>query len=131
MTANALTIKNGRAGGGLIILSDYVAAALTTGTKKKQWVCPVNGYIEQVVVHNGAAGSGGTSDIIDVNKAGTTIFTTQGRRPTQLSGDTLAYTVGEIEVTQVQAGDIISYDVDQVCSTGSTENIIQIRIRPR
>ena len=58
----------------------------------------------------------GASLIVDVNKAGTTIFTTQGNRPTIAAGDTQADS-GVPDVTALAEGDKITIDVDQVGST--------------
>lgn len=54
--------------------------------------------------------------IFDVNKNGTTIFTTQGNRPTiAISGN--ADNASVPDVTAFAAGDYITVDVDQVGST--------------
>lgn len=58
----------------------------------------------------------GASMIIDVNKNGTTIFGTQGNRPTIAAGSNAA-TVGAFSVSSLADGDRISVDVDQVGST--------------
>lgn len=111
------------------VLDDYVAAALTTGTAKKEWIMPFDGRITDVIVTSQAAGSGGTSSIIDVNINGTTIYTTQARRPTLLLADSGMYAEsGEPQVTAVKAGDLIGYDVDQVTTTGPTRTSVTIVI---
>lgn len=105
----------------------YTAAALTTGTTKHRWVAPADMRILDVIVNSGAAGSGGTSTIIDVNVNGTTIFGTQGNRPTLLTADSGYYTkAGPPSVVNVKAGDVISYDVDQIATTGPTLTNIAI-----
>jgi hypothetical protein len=58
----------------------------------------------------------GASVIIDVNKNGTTIFGTQGNRPTIAASATSA-TVGSFSVSSLTDGDYISVDVDQIGST--------------
>jgi hypothetical protein len=57
------------------------------------------------------APSGG-SVVIDVNKNGTTIFTTQSNRPTITTGNLTSGTVTNMDVTTVAAGDYITVDVD-------------------
>lgn len=58
----------------------------------------------------------GSSVIIDVNKNGTTIFTTQANRPTvAISG--FSSTKKVPDVTAIAQGDVITIDVDQVGST--------------
>lgn len=110
----------------LHVFNHYIAAALTTGNAKWEWVCPFYATIRDVICDSETAGSGGTSDIVDVNKNGTTIFTTQANRPTLVSGDTGMFTRGYPEVTSLQPGDILSFDLDQVASTGSARFKIAI-----
>lgn len=101
------------------VLEHYTAAALTAAATKCEWIVPFDGKITDVIVTSAAAGSGGTSTIIDVNLNGTTIYTEQDNRPTLLTADHGMYTeAGEPEVTRISAGDRISYDVDQI-STGA------------
>jgi hypothetical protein len=70
----------------------------------------------------------GASLILDVNKNNTTIFGTQGNRPTIAAGTTTA-TVGANSVTTVTTGDAISIDIDQVGSTVAGADItIVIRL---
>ena len=116
-----------------LILEHYTAAAITTGTAKKEWICPIYGRIVDVIVDSENAGiTGGTSDIIDVNINGTTIYTTQDNRPTLLLSDTgLWAEAAEPEVVAVSPGDIISYDIDQICTTGSERVKVTILIARR
>lgn len=62
----------------------------------------------------------GASIICDVNKNGTTVFTTQGNRPT-IAVSTNASHTGTSEavpdVTAIAAGDYLTVDIDQVGST--------------
>ena len=58
----------------------------------------------------------GANLIVDINKNGTTIFTTQGNRPTVTAGGNLASTTAP-DVTTFAAGDYITIDVDQIGST--------------
>jgi hypothetical protein len=58
----------------------------------------------------------GAAVIVDVNKNGTTIFTTQANRPTiAAAGNASSDAVPDI--TAVAAGDYITVDVDQIGST--------------
>ena len=54
--------------------------------------------------------------LFDVNKGGTTIFSTQGNRPTVAAGsqDGSAATP---DVTAVAAGDVLTVDIDQIGSS--------------
>ena len=110
----------------VITFSHYIAAALTTGAAKWEWICPFYATIRDVICDSETTGSGGTSDIVDVNKNGTTIYTTQDNRPTLLSGDTGMFTRGNPGVTALNPGDVLSFDIDQVASTGSARFKISI-----
>jgi hypothetical protein len=59
----------------------------------------------------------GASLIVDVNKNGTTVFTTQGNRPTIAISGFTSGKVTNMDVTTFAAGDYITVDVDQVGST--------------
>ena len=133
MTDTAISSRESKGSNIALILEDYSNAALTTGTEKKEWVCPIYGRIVDVIVDSETAGlTGGTSDIIDVNIGGTTIYTTQGNRPTLLLADTgLWAEAAEPEVQNLSPGDIVSYDVDQICTTGSARVKISILIARR
>ncbi len=71
--------------------------------------------ISKVKVHVKTAPTG-AAVIVDVNKGGTTIFTTQGNRPTIAIGATDADS-GTPDVTGLVENDKLSVDVDQVGST--------------
>ena len=58
----------------------------------------------------------GASVIIDVNKNGTTIFTTQANRPT-IAVSTNADNTSTPDVTSIAANDYLTVDVDQIGST--------------
>jgi len=65
----------------------------------------------------------GASVIFDVNKNGTTIFSTQGNRPTiAISG--FVDVTSTPDVTAVAAGDYVTVDVDQVGSTIAGANAV-------
>ena len=126
MADTAITVRR-PFGRGFQIFQHYSNAALTAATNKWEWIVPVPLRIIDVICDSEAAGSGGVSDIIDVNKNGTTIYTTQANRPTLLVGNTGLFTeAGEPEVVTLVPGDILSYDVDQICTTGSTRFKIAI-----
>lgn len=66
----------------------------------------------KLVVKTAPAGS---SIIVDVNKGGVTIFTTQANRPAIADGQTTGDS-GTPDVTSLVEGDKITMDVDQVGS---------------
>lgn len=61
------------------------------------------------------APSGG-SVVVDVNKAGTTVFTTQANRPTITTGNTTSTKVTAIDVTSVPDGSYLTVDIDTATS---------------
>jgi hypothetical protein len=59
----------------------------------------------------------GAAIICDINKNGTTIFTTQGNRPSiAISGNTSGK-VTNMDVTSLADGDYLTVDIDQIGST--------------
>jgi hypothetical protein len=96
-------------------LTAYIAGAQTTGAKKWAWLVPFDATIVKVNTYLDTAPTD-ASFIVDVNKNGTTIFTTQSARPTTLT-TTKASTVGTPAVTTVAAGDRLTLDIDQIGSS--------------
>lgn len=71
----------------------------------------------------------GSSILVDVNKNGTTIFTTQANRPTIAASGFTSGLVTNMNVTSVSAGDYITIDIDQIGSTIAGSNLtVQLRI---
>ena len=113
------------------ILRHYSSGALTAANDKWRWVIPCYGRIVDVICDSATAGSGGTSDIIDVHVNGTTIYTTQDNRPTLLVGNTGLFSeadAGPDGTLTVVPGDVVSCDVDQIATTGSALFTITILI---
>lgn len=71
----------------------------------------------------------GASILVDVNVNGTTIFTTQGNRPTiAISGNTSGK-VTNMNVTSVAVGAYLTIDIDQVGSTvAGSDLVIQLEV---
>jgi hypothetical protein len=65
----------------------------------------------------------GASLILDVNLNGTTIFTTQGNRPT-IAASAFTDMTSAPDVTAVSAGDFITVDIDQIGSTIAGADIV-------
>lgn len=59
----------------------------------------------------------GASILVDVNKNGTTIFTTQANRPAIAASGFTSGSVTNMNVTSLAAGDYLTVDVDQIGST--------------
>lgn len=91
------------------------SGTMTAAAGKMRWVAPCDGEIVGVTAAVLTAPTGATL-IVDVNKGGTTIFTTQGNRPTiAISGTSTA--VKTPDVTSFSAGDVFTVDVDQIGSS--------------
>ena len=97
-------------------LSFAVVGTLTTGTDKAPTIvapCTLTIVKVKVVVKTAPTGA---ALIVDVNKGGTTIFTTQGGRPSIAAGDTQDDS-DTPDVTALAEGDKLTIDVDQIGST--------------
>lgn len=88
------------------------------------WIANRGGTVTGVRMHRFDAGTGG-STIVDVNKNGVTLFTTQGNRPTitAASGDDQSVSVTP-DITSFVTGDVIAADIDAV-ETGGGGNAPQ------
>lgn len=99
-----------------------IPGTVTTGSKNVRYYCETARTIANVVVSVGTAPTGANM-IFDVNKNGTTIFTTQGNRPTIASGG--FYDGSSVpDVTSMAAGDYFTIDVDQIGSTIPGSNAV-------
>ena len=67
----------------------------------------------------------GASILVDVNKNGTTIFTTQSNRPT-IAVSTNEDESGVPDVTSWAAGDYLTVDIDQIGSTVAGANLVVV-----
>lgn len=74
---------------------------------------PFAGTIVGVIASVGTAPTG-SSVVCDVNKNGTTVFTTQANRPSIAAGTTSTTMTAVPDVTVVAAGDLLSVDIDAV-----------------
>lgn len=71
----------------------------------------------------------GSAVIIDVNKNGTTIYTTQSDRP-QIAAAGFSATGNNPAVTTFAAGDYLTVDVDQIGSTiAGSDLTVTVRLR--
>lgn len=89
---------------------------IVTGTGKARIYCDKAYTIKSVRSSVNTAPTG-AAILVDINKNGTTVFTTQGNRPSiAISGNTSGL-VTNMDVTSLAAGDYIQVDIDQVGST--------------
>lgn len=66
---------------------------------------------------------------VDVNKNGTTVFTTQANRPTLAAGATIGSKVTAIDVTSWADGDYLTFDVDGA-GTGAQGLLVLVVFTP-
>jgi len=104
-------------------------AANSAAANKLRFRVPFACKIRAVTVATDIAPTG-ASLIFDVNKGGTTLFTTQANRPTIAAGEVSA-SVALPNVTTLDLGDVITVDCDQVgSSVASTGFTIAISVLP-
>lgn len=90
---------------------------LATGTGTFRWYPPNNATIVDAWASVGTAPTGATL-IVDVNRTGTTIFSTQSRRPTiSISGFYAASGTPDGTLTMTAGTDYLTVDIDQIGST--------------
>jgi hypothetical protein len=78
------------------------------------WISPTAMTISAVWLHRTTAGTS-SSTILDLNKNGTTMYTTQGNRPTIAFNDADNKVLATLpDVVAVAAGDILTIDIDQI-----------------
>jgi hypothetical protein len=82
------------------------------------------------VVARVATAPTGASILVDLNRNGTTVFTTQSNRPTIGAGSNSSVVVTSMDVTTLAAGDYLSVDVDQIGSTvAGADLVVAVRLR--
>lgn len=103
------------------------SGALTVATGNMRGPVPYAGTIIAVLVMVNTAPTGATL-IVDVHKNGTTIFTTQGNRPTVAISAFSSGVVTNMNVTALAVGDYLTVDVDQIGSTiaGSDLSVVVV-----
>ena len=104
------------------VLQFQSVGALTAAAGKAFVVAPYGGTIKKISASVGAT-SVGSSIIVDINKNGTTIFTTQANRPTIAAAAVVATLAGTPNVVTFVAGDLLSVDLDQVGSSTPGSNL--------
>jgi hypothetical protein len=90
------------------------------------WIAPRAGTITRITLYRRTEGGGG-SLIVDVNKNGTTLYTTQGNRPTVTAagGANQIDVTTDFDVTTFAQDDRFEVDVDQI-ETGNPQDIAVI-----
>lgn len=111
-----------------IVVPFYISGNQTAATKKGGWIAPFACTLVGYRLRVDTAPTGATL-IVDVNKNGTTMFTTQGARPTvAISGNDGTTTLPD--VVAVAAGDRITFDIDQIGSgTAGADLYLSLQMR--
>jgi hypothetical protein len=105
--------------------SFYVDGYLAVGTNVGGvYIAPRTLGIQAVYIYCKTPGTAG-STIVDINKNGTTIFTTQANRPTLAYDDANGWAKGTPDVTALVEGDILTIDIDQI-ATGAVSLVVVI-----
>lgn len=114
--ATGVTGATGAAGAaGTTAITFSIPGTLATGTGTFRYYFAGSFTISNVLAFVSTAPTG-ANIIFDVNKNGTTIFTTQGNRPT-ITTSAFTDLSSSPDVTTLASGDYITVDVDQVGST--------------
>jgi hypothetical protein len=103
---------------------------LTTTTGSLAFPLPFDGTILGISARVTTAPTG-ASILLDVNKNGTTIFTTQANRPAIVASALATATeVQNMDITTFVAGDYLTIDIDQIGSTIAGSNLtVVVRYR--
>jgi DNA-binding beta-propeller fold protein YncE len=107
-------------------ISFYIDDALEVGTGLISVISPQALTITEIRLAVDTAPTGAAL-IIDINKNGTTIYTTQNNRPI-IAIDGTSATATDPDITSLSLGDKISIDIDQIGSTAAGENLSVIII---
>lgn len=102
-----------------------VPGSLSTGTGTSRYYFARTVTVSNVIASVGTAPTG-ASVIVDVNKNGTTIFTTQANRPT-IAINSFTDLTSVPDITSFVSGDYLTVDIDQVGSTATGADLM-IRI---
>lgn len=102
----------------------FATGELTVTTGASPFPAPFAMTIAGVRAAVGTAPTG-ASIIVDVNKNGTTIYTTQANRPA-IAATTTSSSETTPDVTAVAAGDLVTVDVDQVGSTIAGSDLVVV-----
>ena len=114
ITASAVTVAKLANPNFYITFHHWISGNASAAADKNYWLVPVACTVTDVRAYANTAPTT-QSLIVDVNKNGTTLFTTQGNRPTIAAAGN-ASTTTLPDVTSLAAGDRLSYDIDQVGS---------------
>lgn len=101
-----------------------ISGTLSTSSSDR-WEAPFPGQVIAVTADVGTAPTGAAL-ILDVQKNGTTIFTTTGNRPTVAAGQTKSPVSAAPNVQSFAAGDELKLVVAQVGSTVAGADLVAV-----
>ena len=101
------------------------SGAATVGAGVVRFPVPTAATISGVIATANTAPTG-ASLIFDVNKNGTTIFTTQANRPSIAAGSFATSAAAVPDVTSLVAGDYLTVDIDQIGSTVAGSDLVVV-----
>jgi hypothetical protein len=113
-------------GGGAVGITFLLKGNAYVGTKQAQILMPASATISKVIVYSDDQPTG-ASIIVDVNKNGTTIFTTQSGRP-EVAVSTNTADSATPDVTALVQDDRVGIDIDQVGSSVVGGNDLMVTV---
>lgn len=126
-SSGVITVISTYAAEDLAVFNRDGTLTVTTGVKRFRFPFAATLINASAAVNTASSGA---SIIADVNKNGTTVFTTQGNRPTIAAGANATAADAVPDVTAIAAGDYLTVDVDQIGSgTAGAELSVVIRYR--
>ena len=103
--------------------------ALTVTTGLSELPIDIDCEIVSVIARCSTAPTG-AAVIVDLNRNGTTVFTTQSNRPSISAGSNSSIVVTSMDVVTLAPGDYLSVDIDQIGSTIAGSNlVVAVRLR--
>lgn len=107
------------------LLTYTVPGTLVAGVGTIRLPIPVALVIESVIVSVATAPTG-ADILVDVHKNGTTIFSTQGDRPSIAAGTNVSSVKTPTSATSLAPGDYLTIDVDQIGSTEAGADLVVV-----
>lgn len=109
------------------VYDSYHAAALTVG-KKGQYIVAIPGRLIAVMAYAAVAGSGAGQTILDVKVNGQSVFATSADRPRLNATATGRFQVGPVRSVAVREGDIITWEVASISTSGHSEVSVAVAL---
>lgn len=117
-------IRVGDGAGDFVFAVDGTLAAVTN--VPNALIAAKDGEFVNCYIYCKSPGTAG-STIVDINKNGTTIFTTQANRPTLAFDDANGWAVAIPDVLVCVAGDVFALDIDQI-ATGAADLVVVLSL---